>query len=168
MSVKERLKEYLKYKGVNASEFGRSIGVSSAYISSMVKSIQPDKLQRIALEYPDLNTEWLLTGEDPMLKNNYNANILDIADNSQGVYANTGNIKGYVNNISVVLPEKGYVKIISPDGTIEIQHKSFIENAQHMIQEVKTENEDLRKQIHELNKTLLDTQKELITYLKSK
>lgn len=68
MTVKERIRSYIKYKGINASEFGRSIGVSAAYISSMVKSIQPDKLKRITLEYPDLNTEWLLTGEGSMLK----------------------------------------------------------------------------------------------------
>ena len=33
MSVKERLTQYLEIKGINKSEFGRTIGVSSAYIS---------------------------------------------------------------------------------------------------------------------------------------
>lgn len=68
MPVKERLTEYLKSKKISKSAFGRDIGVSSAYIASIRKSIQPDKLQRIALKYPDLNTEWLLTGEGEMLK----------------------------------------------------------------------------------------------------
>lgn len=68
MTVKQRLKEYLKYKGVNASEFGRTIGVSSAFVSSIRVSVQPDKVERIALYYPDLNIEWLLTGEGSMLK----------------------------------------------------------------------------------------------------
>ena len=68
MTVKERLKLYLKQKNINASEFGRTIGVSNAYISSIVQSIPPDKLQRITLNYPDLNTGWLLTGEGEMLK----------------------------------------------------------------------------------------------------
>ncbi len=67
MSVKERLKTYLKYKGVNASVFGRTIGVSSAFISSMRVSIQPDKVESIALNYPDLSIEWLLTGKGDML-----------------------------------------------------------------------------------------------------
>lgn len=69
MTVKERLKLYLKQKKINASEFGRTIGVSNAYISSIVQSIPPDKLQRITLNYPDLNTGWLLTGDGEMLKN---------------------------------------------------------------------------------------------------
>mgnify|MGYP001224012532 CR=1 FL=1 len=68
MSVKERLTEYLRTKKISKSAFGRDVGVSSAYITSIRKSIQPDKLQRIALKYPDLNTVWLLTGEGEMLK----------------------------------------------------------------------------------------------------
>lgn len=65
--IKTRLLSYLKAKGVNKSEFGRSIGVSSAYISSMRKSISPEKLELISKEYPDLNIAWLLTGEGEML-----------------------------------------------------------------------------------------------------
>ena len=34
----------------------------------MRKSIQPDKIKSIAIEFPELNTEWLLTGEGEMLK----------------------------------------------------------------------------------------------------
>lgn len=68
MSVKERLITYLDYKKVSKSDFGRSIGVSSAYVTSMRKSIDPEKLQSIAKNYPDLNTGWLMTGEGEMLK----------------------------------------------------------------------------------------------------
>lgn len=67
-TVKERLIEYLKCKGISKTEFGERIGVSNAYVTSIRKSIQPDKLQAIALNYPDLNTSWLLTGEGEMLK----------------------------------------------------------------------------------------------------
>ena len=66
-TVKERLIEYLKCKGISKTEFGERIGVSNAYVTSIRKSIQPDKLQAIALNYPDLNTSWLLTGEGEML-----------------------------------------------------------------------------------------------------
>lgn len=73
MTVKERLEEYLKYKKINKSAFGREIGVSNAYISSIRKSIQPDKLKAIALSYSDLNIDWLLTGEGKMLKTDVNS-----------------------------------------------------------------------------------------------
>lgn len=71
-TVKERLVAYLEYKGINKSEFGRMIGVSNAYISSIRKSIQPDKVERIAAAFPNLNVSWLVTGEGDMLSENKN------------------------------------------------------------------------------------------------
>jgi len=73
MSVKERLEMYVKHKKLTNSAFCRSIGVSTAFISSMRVSLQPDKIESIALNYPDLNTGWLLTGEGLMIKNHYEA-----------------------------------------------------------------------------------------------
>lgn len=67
-SVKQRLVSYLEYKKISKSEFGRRIGVSASFVGSMRKSIQPDKVNSIAVEFPDLNTGWLLTGEGSMLK----------------------------------------------------------------------------------------------------
>lgn len=67
-NVKDRLISYLEVKGISKAEFGRRIGVSGAYITSMRKSIQPDKLKLISEEFPDLNRDWLLYGEGEMLK----------------------------------------------------------------------------------------------------
>ncbi|MDL2289777.1 hypothetical protein LJB95_00035 [Paludibacteraceae bacterium OttesenSCG-928-F17] len=77
MSVKERLVSYLSYKKINKSEFGRVIGVSNAYVSSIRKSIDKDKIQAIALNYPDLNIEWLITGNGSMLKSKENIKFND-------------------------------------------------------------------------------------------
>lgn len=68
MAVKDRLIEYIKSKGISNSEFCRAIGVSNAFVSSMRRSIQPDKAKSIALKFPDLNISWLLTGEGTMLQ----------------------------------------------------------------------------------------------------
>lgn len=61
-TVKDRLTAYLKEKGMSKSEFGRRIGVSRAYIQSMAKTIGPDTLQKISMEFPELDITWLLTG----------------------------------------------------------------------------------------------------------
>mgnify|MGYP003470234304 CR=1 FL=1 len=70
-TVKERLSEYLKAKRITKAEFGRSIGVSASYVTSMRDngraSIGVEKIERIRQRYPDLNIEWLLTGEGNML-----------------------------------------------------------------------------------------------------
>lgn len=61
-TVKDRLTAYLKEKGMSKSEFGKRIGVSRAYIQNMAKTIGPDTLQKISMEFPELDITWLLTG----------------------------------------------------------------------------------------------------------
>ena len=70
-SVKSRLSQFLKHKGIGQARFEKSIGTSNGYVNSIRQSIQPDKLERISLTYPELNISWLLIGEKlggPMLK----------------------------------------------------------------------------------------------------
>lgn len=81
-TVKERLINYLLYKKITRQKFANDIGVSSAYVDSIRKSIQPSKITIIAKQYPDLNTGWLLTGEGSMLKEESSINI---APNEKGV-----------------------------------------------------------------------------------
>ena len=84
-TVKERLTNYLAFKRINKSEFGRIIGVSTSFISSMRKSLQPDKVSSIAKNFPDLNIQWLLTGEGDMLNGGNSvgdSNIASIAGNN--------------------------------------------------------------------------------------
>lgn len=67
-SVKQRLSFFLKERKISKSEFGRLCGVSNAYVSSLKKTIGPDVIRAIGLNFPNLNIEWLLTGEGEMLK----------------------------------------------------------------------------------------------------
>jgi transcriptional regulator with XRE-family HTH domain len=67
MSVKERLKEFVRYRGFSERYFCRSIGVSESFVSAMRKSLQPDKIHNISKLYPELNMTWVLTGEGNML-----------------------------------------------------------------------------------------------------
>ena len=83
--VKERLTEYVRSIGLSKSEFCRTIGVSETYIGSIRKSIQPDKIKSIAINYPNLNTEWLLTGEGKMLRKQ-EIEIID-AENVESEYS---------------------------------------------------------------------------------
>ncbi|RKT01047.1 helix-turn-helix domain-containing protein [Chryseobacterium defluvii] len=68
MTVKERLKFYLKNKKISQGKFAESINVSSGYVNAIRKSIQPDKLTLIKNIYTDLNIDWLLTGDGEMLQ----------------------------------------------------------------------------------------------------
>jgi transcriptional regulator with XRE-family HTH domain len=68
MTVKERLIEYIKYKGISIRLFCRTSGLSESYVTSIRSSIQPDKLDMIAQHFPDLNIGWVVTGEGSMIK----------------------------------------------------------------------------------------------------
>lgn len=70
MSVKERLTTFIKTLNIGQGAFEKTVGLSNGYVNNIRVSIQPDKLQKIALMYPNLNTGWLITGEGEMLKQN--------------------------------------------------------------------------------------------------
>lgn len=104
-TVKERLTQYLKLKKISKTSFGKSIGVSNSFVSSMRKSIAPDKIQSIALNYPDLNIEWLLTGEGAMLKNQSGHTVVtgDVSGSGNQFVAGDNNV---LHDVEVVESEE--------------------------------------------------------------
>jgi hypothetical protein len=67
MSVKERLREYIKRLDISERAFCLSIDTGGSFVNNIRLSIAPDKLERIAHVYPDLNLTWLMTGHGEML-----------------------------------------------------------------------------------------------------
>lgn len=109
MTVKERLKEFLKSKGLRDRDFCRALGVSNSYINSIRKSIHPDKMGRISELYPELNPVWLLTGRGDMLLDT-NSNHVSGHNNT----AVTGSGNKVTNNdiTSLIELQKGYQDMI--------------------------------------------------------
>ena len=68
MEVKDRLKSFIKNKGLTVRDFEKTVGVSNGYVNSISKSIGIEKISKILEIYPNLNIEWLLTGQGSMLK----------------------------------------------------------------------------------------------------
>lgn len=111
-SVKERLIEFLEHERVSKAEFGRKIGVSSAYVTSMRKSIDKDKIKSIALNYPNLNLDWLLYGEGEMLKTDQAA-VKDYSTGGVPYYA-----VDFLAGFDLVINDQTAV----PDGFISFPH----------------------------------------------
>ncbi|WP_448997555.1 S24 family peptidase [Ornithobacterium rhinotracheale] len=71
MGTLQRIKQYIDYKGITNKEFEINVGFSNGAFASQLKrgrTIGVDKLENILLSYPEINPEWLLTGEGSMLK----------------------------------------------------------------------------------------------------
>lgn len=66
MSIKEKIKKYLDYKGVTINSFETASGLSRGYYRNTV-NISADNLVKICAAYSDLSAEWLLRGNGRML-----------------------------------------------------------------------------------------------------
>lgn len=65
--IVERIFKFIKYKGINKSEFYRLTGISNGYLDK-VKDVGVSKIEHILNVFPDLNPVWLVKGEGPMIK----------------------------------------------------------------------------------------------------
>lgn len=79
MSVKKRMKEYIKSQKFTISSYEKGINVSNGYVNSISKGIGGEVLLNILEKSPNLNIEWLLTGKGSMLreqKSGINQNVV--------------------------------------------------------------------------------------------
>lgn len=67
-TVKQRITDFIKYKGISVREFERQCGLSNGYINSITQTVMPKKLKSISLQYPELNLGWVTTGEGSMIR----------------------------------------------------------------------------------------------------
>lgn len=95
-NIKERILYFLEYKKVTKSKFFEKIGMTYGNFTGKSKEtpLNSDAISNILLEFPEINIEWLITGEGEMVKSiNQNITI-------EGQNANMNNINGN-GNISV-------------------------------------------------------------------
>lgn len=111
-TVKERLKEFIEYKGISIRSFESTCGLSYGYVGNMRQSIQPDKVTKIAHCFPDLNTGWLLSGEGEMLKTDQAA-VKDYSTGGVPYYA-----VDFLAGFDLVINDQTAV----PDGFISFPH----------------------------------------------
>lgn len=67
MTIKERLTQFIQHKGLSMGAFERNCSLSNGFVCKVGDSIRRAKLENISAIYPELNTNWLLTGVGSML-----------------------------------------------------------------------------------------------------
>ena len=90
-TVKERIMEFIRCEKIPVYRFEKACGISNGYIRSINKTPGADKISKILSAYPNLNPNWLLTGEGSML--------IDSDGKEQGIGNITGNKISGVNNV---------------------------------------------------------------------
>lgn len=69
--MNDRLQQFLTAENINQAQFADSIGVARASVSHILAGRNKpgyDFIQNMLKRYPDLNVEWLLTGQGKMYK----------------------------------------------------------------------------------------------------
>ena len=94
-NVKQRLIQYLQFKKIGQNKFEKMAGISVGYISNLKKSPGAEQLMKILNAAPDLNKDWLLTGEGEMLVSEDNPIVPAITYNSGRPYYNVDFIGGF-------------------------------------------------------------------------
>ena len=67
MTIQERIKQYIDYKGITPYKFCKDLEFSMGSLNKK-GVIGTDKYLKIIKYYTDLNPDWLLTGEGNMFK----------------------------------------------------------------------------------------------------
>jgi len=73
--MKKRLIEFLSYLGIGQTKFEEKVGLSRGLINNIKGEISLKTINKIVSAYPEINKEWLISGEGDMLKNIEKADV---------------------------------------------------------------------------------------------
>lgn len=108
MDIRDRIIQFVDYKGISFNFFEKNIGASKSYISN-TKNISAKVVSNILRIYPELSPEWVLTGEGSMLKKeNAVKSNFPVKSEAKGVpYYNVDFVGGFdlVINDQTTIPE---------------------------------------------------------------
>lgn len=83
MGLKDRILTFIEHKGVSVQKFEQRVGLSNASVSKMGDNTRRSTIDRISNFYPDLNINWLITGEGEMLNINHENETPQVIENEQ-------------------------------------------------------------------------------------
>jgi hypothetical protein len=68
LTMKDRLISFLEYLGIGQNKFESKVGLSIGYINKLKGDMKLSSIEKVVSSYPELNPDWLITGEGSMLK----------------------------------------------------------------------------------------------------
>lgn len=103
MATKDRLKEFLSKQKIGRNKFEEQLGISTGYMSSKSATITSDVIEKVTSAYPDLNLNWLITGNGEMIKSEHDESGMHLTDGNSLKYyyeldATASNIEDLTDN----------------------------------------------------------------------
>jgi phage repressor protein C with HTH and peptisase S24 domain len=76
-----RLIQFIAFLGISQRDFAKSCGFSTGYLNSLKNGTEPGtgKMFKILSSYPQLNKQWLLSGEGEMLMKDTGPRVAEVA-----------------------------------------------------------------------------------------
>lgn len=169
----ERIKEFIDYKGITVNKFETSSGIARGYLARLKGSVGSDKLNNILAAFPELSSDWLLTGNGPMLKTAPSATIQQSGQNAhyQGTFTEPINtIMGSGNTIGtsakeIIARKKAEKGVGAQPEAIQLRHENQILNVE--IERLKAEIEHLKTSL-ELKDSIIKAKDDMIQILMEK
>lgn len=84
-TIGQRIKYFIKCKDLTVQRFEELCGFSNGYVRSIKSMPGANKIEAIIRLFPDLNREWLLTGEGEMLKDTSGSSVNKASDKAPTV-----------------------------------------------------------------------------------
>jgi hypothetical protein len=108
--MKERLIKFLAHLGVGQNKFEEEVGLSRGFVNKIGDSIREKSMKKILSKHPELNKNWLLTGEGEMLKVQHRSDSIRIAG---GNNSNIGNVNTNIGSTIGIAeePDDRYYKV---------------------------------------------------------
>lgn len=108
MGAKERIQQFIQYKGLNNKAFEVACGLGNGFVSKIGDSIRKEKLEKISLAFPELNIDWIINEKGEMLKDSKNLshkaeeNMAEVAISVPllPVYAHGGSLNDFAASIN--------------------------------------------------------------------
>ena len=146
MKAIKRIYQYIDSKGIKAVPFEKKIGLSNGYLGKQLSrnaDLGEGILMRVIENCPDINPEWLLTGNGRMLKNEEDNEFSDkeIMSKEKGPEGEVDYKKLWENSQYTISLQKEKIELL--EQTIEARKESFFR--QNVVKSASELMEDKRK-----------------------
>lgn len=122
----ERIKMIISQFCKSKADFARKVGESPQTVNNWVsRDNGMNVLNKVIEAFPEVNSDWLMTGHGTIVNGDYNINNGNLSDSIIGNSNSIDNSKNTMNNsgntVNVTMPESGTQKNIKSTGEVEIQ-----------------------------------------------